>query len=55
MKGEKRERWMELCALAATEQDPVKMIKLVKEINDLLMEKEERLLKARSSEGSKPA
>ena len=46
MQGKKKERWEELCAQAAIEQDPLKLLKLVKEINDLLTEKEERLLKA---------
>ena len=43
MKGETKERWMELCALAAVEQDPLKLMELVEEINDLLEEKERRL------------
>ena len=43
MQGEKKERWMELCALAAVEQDPKKLIELVQEINALLEEKERRL------------
>jgi hypothetical protein len=47
MQGEKKERWQELCAQAALEQDPVKMIKLVKEINALLSDKQERLIKAK--------
>jgi hypothetical protein len=47
MQGEKGERWKELCALAAKEQDPAKLLKLITEINNLLIEKEERLLKAR--------
>jgi len=38
-----KEHWMELCAAAAVEQDPVKMLELVKEINRLLEEKEQRL------------
>ena len=40
---EKTERWLELCAQAATEQDPDKLMKLVKEINELLEMKERRL------------
>ena len=40
---EKVERWMELCAQAAVEQDPDKLLALVKEINDLLEAKERRL------------
>lgn len=43
MQGEKRERWMELCAQAATEQDPERLMELVREINALLEEKEQRL------------
>ena len=43
MQGEKKERWMELCAQAAVEQDPKKLMELVREINALLEEKERRL------------
>jgi hypothetical protein len=43
MQGEKKERWMELCAQAAVEQDPAKLMELVREINNLLEEKERRL------------
>jgi hypothetical protein len=38
-----RERWMELCALAAEEQDPKKLMELIAEITALLAAKEERL------------
>lgn len=38
-----KEKWMELCALAATEQDSNKLMALVKEIERLLAEKQERL------------
>jgi hypothetical protein len=34
---------MQLCSQAATEQDPHKLMELVKEINQLLEEKERRL------------
>ena len=40
---EKKERWLELCAQAAEEQDPAKLIALVAEINELLEAKERRL------------
>jgi hypothetical protein len=40
---ENRERWMELAALAANEQDPVKLVALVREINQLLEQKQKRL------------
>ena len=43
MQGERKERWMELCAQAAIEQDPAKLMELVREINSLLEEKERRL------------
>jgi hypothetical protein len=40
---ENHEKWMELCALAAKEQDPAKLLALTKEINRLLYEKEQRV------------
>jgi hypothetical protein len=43
MQGEKKERWMELCAQAAVEQDPQTLMELVQEITSLLEEKERRL------------
>ena len=43
MLGEKKQRWLELCAQAAVEQDPQRLLALVKQINDLLEEKERRL------------
>jgi len=43
MKGETRERWEKLCQLAADEQDPEELLRLVNEINKLLDEKEQRL------------
>jgi hypothetical protein len=43
MQGENAERWKELCAQAAVEQNPQKLMGLVKEINRLLSEKQERL------------
>ena len=36
------ERWRELCAEAAVEQDPQKLMELVKEINRLLDLKQQR-------------
>jgi len=50
MQGENKERWELLCAQAAVEQDPDKMIELVREINRLLEEKEARLMKLRRGE-----
>lgn len=43
MRGEKRERWEELCKLAADEQDPERLMELIAKINRILEEKEERL------------
>ena len=39
-----KERWLELCALAAKEQDADKLIALVTEINRLLGEQKEARL-----------
>jgi hypothetical protein len=43
MKAERRERWQNLCALAAEEQDPQRLLELIRQINELLEEKERRL------------
>jgi hypothetical protein len=40
--------WVELCQQASVEQDPEKLMELVKEITRLLDEKEERLRHERS-------
>ena len=40
---DKTERWMELCAQVATEQDPKKLMAMVKEVIELLQAKERRL------------
>ena len=47
---EKRELWRTLTEQAATEQDPDKLLDLIREINRLLEEKENRLLKQRRSD-----
>jgi hypothetical protein len=44
---ENQERWRELAELAATEQDPQKLILLIREINDLLEKKQKRLAAAK--------
>ena len=56
MKGKVKERWRELCELAATEQDPLKLSELVAEIDRLLQEKQNRLNQSVSGnmEESKP-
>ena len=40
---ENREKWMELCAQAANEQDSQKLMALIKQITALLDAKQERL------------
>jgi hypothetical protein len=45
MQGENKERWRDLCEQAAVEQDPERLMILIKEINHLLEEKEKRLQK----------
>ena len=45
---ENRERWMELAELAANEQDPDKLMEMVREINQLLDKKQKRLDDARA-------
>ncbi len=47
---EQTERWMELCKQTSIEQDPIKLLELVKEINDLLEKKGERLAKEASDD-----
>jgi hypothetical protein len=49
-----KEHWQELCEQAAVEQDSEKLIQLVREINRLLEEKQNRLKSARQPD-SKPA
>jgi len=55
--GKNKERWEELCELATKEQDPQKLIELMKEIDRLLEIKLNRLKGAPHSAGSrfKPA
>jgi hypothetical protein len=49
MFGDEKERWMELCELAAKEQDPAKLMALVAEINRILESKEQRLKQVHSA------
>jgi hypothetical protein len=55
MHGDTKERWKALCEQATTEQDPVKLLKLITEINDLIITKEGRLLKDQLLEKPNPA
>jgi hypothetical protein len=54
MQAAREERWKMLCALAADEQDPQKLLALVHEINDLLEEKE-RKKERKSAHRSEPS
>jgi hypothetical protein len=49
----KRERWMQLAELAANEQDPEKLMRLIEEIDELLDQKLDRL--QRKNPHDKPA
>jgi len=42
MQGQEKERWLQLCEQAANEQDHETLIALVKEITQLLEDKERR-------------
>ena len=46
---DKKERWEELCDLASKEQDPQKLLELIKEINCLLEAKLDRLRASKRS------
>jgi len=46
MIGKQKPNWIELCELAANEQDPQKLMALVLEIDRMLEEKQKRLNKA---------
>jgi hypothetical protein len=54
MIGEQKERWRELCELVAVEQDPERLLEMVKEITRLLEEKQARLRRKPASSGSNP-
>jgi hypothetical protein len=47
MQGKSREHWMQLCEQAAVEQDPETLLRLVREIDQMLGEKEDRLVRQR--------
>jgi len=51
---DKPERWRELCAQAAVEQDPEKLMELVTEITRLLEEEQERARLKRQQSPPKP-
>jgi hypothetical protein len=51
---DKTERWLYLCQQASVEQDPDKLLVLIKEINDLLEAKEARLQKKSRGDAEMP-
>lgn len=51
MQGKVKEDWIELCEKVAIEKDPGRMIELVRELNRMLDEKEERLQRERAARG----
>jgi hypothetical protein len=55
MKGERGERWRQLCAQAAEEQDPDRLMQLVRDINQLFEEKEQRLKRETAPEKASAA
>jgi hypothetical protein len=54
VQGKTAERWRELCAQAAEEQDPNDLMRLIGEINELLEEKEQRLKAPQNKEQTRP-
>jgi hypothetical protein len=53
--GQTKERWKELCEQAAVEQDPEKLLELVHEINEILLQKQRRLTGAGTAGGPEKA
>jgi len=47
LRGEKEERWIELCRQAVGERDTDRLMDLVDQINRMLYEKEQRLKQER--------
>jgi hypothetical protein len=43
MQGTNQEKWRELCAQAAVEQNPKKLLELTRQINELLSGKQSRV------------
>lgn len=50
MQRQQKERWRELCELAAQEQNPERLMELVTEINRILEQEEQRRVAARKQE-----
>lgn len=52
MDEQKKEDWLQLCALAANEQDPKRLFDLIRQINHLLEEREKKLKLTKQTETS---
>lgn len=52
LENENKERWRELCKRASVEQDPDKFISIIRELNEVLEEKELRLNKVQNLSGA---
>ena len=52
MQGENLERWQRLCQEAVAERDHQRLMKLIREIDRILLEKELRLQSTRANETS---
>ena len=52
MQGETKERWKQLCEEASTEQDCVRLVELVQEVNRLLEAKQLRLRNKKEEYGA---
>jgi hypothetical protein len=50
MKDQTKERWFQLCQLAAVEEDPNKLLALVTEINTLLERRQQQKTDSRRSD-----
>ena len=55
MVWDKKESWMELCELAAQEEDPTKLMALIGELERLLESKEQAVRKSPTSALGNPA
>ena len=50
MQGKLKEDWMELCEQVAVEQNPARLLELVRELNRMLEEKQQRLKRKPSAQ-----
>jgi hypothetical protein len=51
MQGKVKEDWIQLCEQVAIEKDPERMLELVRELNRMLEEKENRFERERTARG----